>query len=231
MLTDQFEQEEVAIIQELLKKADLFVDIGANIGFYSCLALQLGKKVIAIEPKRANLNLDLLFENLAINGWVNGECEVHPYALSDNTGILKLYGATGTAASLLKGWAGHSQRFSEFVPVTCIDKIFSGIASDTRTLVKIDVEGAEYSVLRGAANTFDRIHQIDWIIEICLNEYHPNGVNPNYRKTFELMWEHGYKAYTADSRRLLVHKNDVDSWVNNQSCSLNTINFVFTKKG
>ncbi len=227
MLTNEFEKDEVAIITEMLKSSNLFVDIGANIGFYSCLALQHGKRVYAVEPKRSNL--DLLCMNLTINGWVNGECEVYPYALSDKPGLLHLYGATGTAASLLKGWASHSDKYSEIVPVTSLDKILAAIPDSENLVVKIDVEGAEHAVLSGATNTLGRFHHIAWLIEICLNEYHPNGINPHFQETFELMWKHGYEAYTADSRQLRVKKDDVIAWVQNRSCSLHTINFVFKR--
>lgn len=227
MLTGEFEQEEVAIIKEFLATTDLFVDIGANIGFYTCLALQSGKHVVAVEPKRSNL--DLLCQNVTINGWINGECEVQPFGLSDKAGLLKLYGATGTAASLLKGWAGHSEKFSEIVPVTSLDKILRGVSPDTKIFLKVDVEGAEYSVLRGALHTLDHPQQIAWLVEICLNEYHPTESNPHYRATFELMWEHGYQAFTADSRRTPVRKEDVDTWVKQNHCDLHAINFLFLK--
>ena len=40
MRIGKFEVEETAIIAKLLPKVDLFVDIGANLGYYTCLALQ-----------------------------------------------------------------------------------------------------------------------------------------------------------------------------------------------
>ncbi len=227
MLTGKFEQEEVSVVREFLQSYDLFIDIGANIGFYSCIALGLGKHVIAIEPKRKNL--DLLFRNLTINHWANGQCEVYPVGFSDRTGLLNLYGATGTAASLLKGWAGHSDRYSEIVPINTLDNIMRTVSTGQSIFVKIDVEGVEHSVLSGALHTLDYPGQITWLIEICLNEYHPNGDNPKYRETFDLMWLHDYKAYTADSRRILVKEEDVDSWVANKSCGLNTNNFLFIR--
>jgi FkbM family methyltransferase len=228
MLTGQFEQDEVFIINEALQSSSLFVDIGANIGFYTCLALKSGVQTLAVEPKRSNV--DLLCRNLDINGWIKGECEVYPYGLSDKPGLLKIYGATGTAASLLKGWAGHSELFSEIVPITTLDRICtSDLLNDKKVFVKLDVEGAEYSVLSGANKTLDFPGQIAWLVEICLNEYHPGGCNTNYLPTFELMWEHGYQAFTADSRRIQVSRNDVLSWVKSGECKLNAINFLFTK--
>ena len=45
-----FEPDETALIMEILEDVDVFIDIGANVGYYSCLARSRGKKVISIEP-------------------------------------------------------------------------------------------------------------------------------------------------------------------------------------
>lgn len=55
MRTREFESEETAIIADLLPRVDVFVDIGANLGYYTCLALQNGRSVIAFEPQQQNL--------------------------------------------------------------------------------------------------------------------------------------------------------------------------------
>ncbi len=55
MRTGRFEVEETALVARLLDQVDLFVDIGANIGYYTCLALKKGKPVIAFEPQQQNL--------------------------------------------------------------------------------------------------------------------------------------------------------------------------------
>jgi hypothetical protein len=50
-----FEPEETEVIRHHLRKADVFIDVGANIGFYSCIARSDGKYVVAIEPLIQNL--------------------------------------------------------------------------------------------------------------------------------------------------------------------------------
>ena len=71
------------MLQELLPQHDRFVDIGANIGFYSCLARQMGKPVVAVEPLATNVAL--LLGNLCANGWQDTEIVVA--GLSDKAGI------------------------------------------------------------------------------------------------------------------------------------------------
>ena len=57
-----FEADEVGLFKDIFKSKDVFVDIGANIGFYSCLAMQAELHVIAVEPLQKNL--DYLYSNL-----------------------------------------------------------------------------------------------------------------------------------------------------------------------
>jgi len=70
---------ESAVLRAALPACDVFVDVGANVGFQTCLALQHGKRVVAIEPLVQNL--DYLYANLEANGWT--EVEVFPLGVSD----------------------------------------------------------------------------------------------------------------------------------------------------
>jgi hypothetical protein len=93
-----FEVSESAVVKALLPRVDAVVNVGANIGYYVCLARSYGKHVVAFEPIDANVRF--LLRNLMLNGW--SDVEVFPIALSDRPGIAEIYGG-GTGASLLKG--------------------------------------------------------------------------------------------------------------------------------
>src|SRR5208337_3210303 len=67
MLTDTFESEEIDIIKDNLISADVFVDVLADISYYTCIALSLRKPLVAVEPQLQCL--ECLYENLSINGW------------------------------------------------------------------------------------------------------------------------------------------------------------------
>ena len=49
--------------------------------------------------------------------------EVYPLGLSDKYGLVNLYGASGTGASLLSGWAAYSSRFRQTISVTTLDTL------------------------------------------------------------------------------------------------------------
>jgi len=228
MRTGRFEVEETALIATLLDRVDLFVDIGANIGYYTCLALKKGKPVVAFEPQPRNLQC--LYENLLSNGW-RDNVEVFPLALSARAGLLTLWGASGPSASLVRNWAGYSPRHSQIVPVSKLDNFITGRFPEKRILIKIDVEGAECQVLQGSDVTLRRSPRPIWLVEICLNEFHPKGANPDYLETFELFWKCGYQAYSASKTPQLVTRDDVSRWVNAKKSDSGTFNYLFAESG
>jgi hypothetical protein len=79
MRAGTFERVETETISRLLNDADVFVDVGANIGYYSLLALQRGKRVVAFEPQGHNLRA--FYASLEANGWQD-PVEVFPVALA-----------------------------------------------------------------------------------------------------------------------------------------------------
>lgn len=223
-----FEPDETSLLRSALKEVYVFVDVGANLGYYTCLALQSGAKVVAFEPQQQNLQC--LFKNLVANGW-DGLAEVLPVALGQTPGILTLFGASGPSASLVENWAGYSPRYRQVVPVQTMDNILQGRFPGERLLIKIDVEGAEYHVLRGASGTLARSPKPIWMLEICLHEFHPGGVNPNYLQTFELFWNSGYEAFTVSSCPQLVTPENVAEWLERGISNSGTFNYLFVEKG
>lgn len=223
MCSGSFEPEETRILLEQLNSADIFVDVGANIGFYACLARHAGKRVIAVEPQAKNLKL--LYRNLTANRYQ--DVEVFPMGVADAPGLVTLYGPSGTGASMIPGWAHQPAGYSSIMPLTTLDVIVADRFPRKRLFIKVDVEGAEYAVLRGAERLLSQSPRPLWMVEICLNEYHPDGTNPHYVATFETFWRHGYVARTADARQVTVTHEDVSRWVSAGRSGSNVINYLF----
>lgn len=224
MQDGNFEPQETSLLRHLFQQADVFVDIGANIGYFSCLARHAGTKTIAIEPLPENLNV--LYANLMINGWT--DVEVLPLGLSDKPGVGTFYGG-GTGASLLAGWAGASEVWKRAVALTTLDNVLGGRFSGKKLIIKIDVEGAEYGLLRGAMATIGMQPKPTWLIEICLTE-NQSGINPDFRAIFELFWGNGYDATNPCAPARIITQEDVDRWIKNKRRDFGYVNYLFTAR-
>ena len=207
MQTGAFEPIETALVSRWLRNADLFVDVGANVGFYSCLARQLGRTVLAIEPLADNLRY--LYGNLRANGW--DDVEVWPVGLAMKPGLQTIYGGQ-TGASLVRGWAGMSAAFHRTIAVSTLDLLLGTRFPGKRIVVKIDVEGAEYGVLQGATTTLDRSPKPLWLVEIVRDLHYPGG-NPNLVPTFEAFMNRGYRVYAAGEPLIPVSESQVRAWI------------------
>lgn len=221
-----FEPEETIVIREQLESTQVFVDIGANIGFYTCLARIMGKSAIAIEPQPRNL--ECLYANLFNNNMA--DTEVFPLGLHSRPGLGTLYGASGPSASLLDNWAGYSKRYRQTISLSTLDNVLGTRWLGKHLLIKIDVEGAEYQVLSGAIQTIRMSPAPVWMVEICLSEYHPTGINPYFAKTFELFWQYDYEARTADQHRRLITREQVNRWSETGQSESGTINYIFVMR-
>ena len=220
-----FEVLETRIVERILSKVDTFVNVGANIGYYTCIALRNKKRVIAFEP--IDLNLKYLLKNVEANGWSEG-CEIFPLALSNKVGIIEIFGG-GTGASLIKGWAGTPEWYSTLVPCSTMDIVLGSRLHEEKTLIVVDVEGAESMMLEGATKILGMNPKPIWMIEIACGEHQPNTikVNPKLLDTFEKFWMNGYVCITASDELRPVCRDEIIEIMKTQIDTLGTHNFIF----
>lgn len=146
------------------------IDAGAYVGLYtlwSANRVGSGGKVIALEPHPQNLSL--LRRNVELNGLRN--IVILPYALSGQDGEAILYSPKYRALASLK--REHAEYFRGEVveehEVECVSlkTLLSIIGYDEVDLLKLDVEGLEYDILRHSAEVLSRIRRI--VVEVHLN--------------------------------------------------------------
>jgi FkbM family methyltransferase len=137
-----------------------FIDVGANIGYFSCLMSKLAGpagKVLAVEPEPQNLRL--LESNIKLNRLTN--VVIHPCALgaSEGSAMLGLYKPSNRGRHSLLDKHAKSQIK---VPVRTLDDVAGNSGANVRSwsLVKIDVEGYESFVIEGARETLPRIETL-----------------------------------------------------------------------
>jgi FkbM family methyltransferase len=229
MQNGTFEQEETGLVDRLLRNVDVLVNVGANIGYYCCMALQAGRDVVAFEP--IDLNVQYLLKNLKANGWQDS-AEVYPIAVTSGVGLIEIYGA-GSGASTVEGWAGTPSADVRLVPASTLDLVLGERFLGKRCLVVVDIEGAELGMLRGATMMLTASPKPVWMVEISIDEHQPAGtpVNPNLVPTFQLFLDHGYEAWTAEHRPRAVTMEEVSRVAATAVNSFGTHNFLFIERG
>ena len=115
-------------------------------------------------------------------------------------------------------------------PNPTLDTLLAHRLAGKRCLIKIDAEGGEYDILRGAMAVLS-VSGLIWMVEICLDEHYPAGINPRYAETFDAFFSRGYSAWTAsleNSRE--ITKCDVQKWIETRTCEYHTHNFLFKRE-
>jgi FkbM family methyltransferase len=159
-----WEPETWGLISKHLGSGRVFVDVGAHVGYYSLKAAKVvgpQGRVLAIEPNPDTLSV--LRENVAANHY--SMVTVEPVACSDSDTTLELFSAADKnsgASSLSRTNAEHfgAARASYRVPARRLDAIIQESGVLGVDVLKIDVEGAELLVLKGAQETIDRFHPV-----------------------------------------------------------------------
>ena len=224
-----YETEETELVKKLLKKVDVLLNVGANIGYYCCIALSLDKSVVAIEP--TVLNLKYLLKNIKANNW-GDKIEIFPLALSNKVGVIEMFGG-GTGASLVQGWAGAPEQYVTLVPTSTMDLVLGSRFQGRRCLILIDIEGAEKLMLEGASSFLCAEPKPIWMVEISISEHQPKGINinPNLLETFQIFWNRGYESWTANRQCRQVNPDEVGSILRMNSDTFPTHNFLFIERG
>jgi FkbM family methyltransferase len=151
---DYYEPITRMVIRELLRPGDTFLDIGANIGFFT-VALGTCKpdtKIIAIEPNLKNFSI--LQENVAVNHLKNVTCE--SFAISDEDGFATLYLAeSDMSASLVQNFKPDDNHTiaAASVQTRSLDSYIEREKITAPILIKVDIEGNEPAFLNGARRT------------------------------------------------------------------------------
>jgi FkbM family methyltransferase len=142
----EHEPDITALFRRLVSPGSTVLDVGANVGYFSILARELGASVHAFEPNP--LVRALLTRSVSLGP---GGIEVVPVACSDHEGAMLLYlaepGNTGMT-SLTAPTSVSAERRREVEVIKLDDYVrAAGLRPD---VVKIDVEGHEREVLAGA---------------------------------------------------------------------------------
>jgi len=166
----RYESHVTQVICELLRSGDTFVDVGANIGFFTALAASLvGEtgKVVAIEPM--DKNLQLIHATVRRNRFL--QVEIMPYAVSDLPGQVVMSMGMGTSNAQIVRKVADASTLPLFAQAKKMDDLLSTLPA--LDVLKLDIEGYELRALRGFEVGLAR-HR-----PLLLTEFHPKCMREN----------------------------------------------------
>ncbi|HYI37012.1 MAG TPA: FkbM family methyltransferase [Thermoleophilaceae bacterium] len=161
---DTYERLALKHTLAVVERGDVVVDVGANIGLYSLASAARGATVRSFEPVPPTA--DRFERNLALNPDFTGRVRLTRAAVSDAPGELTLH------AESFESYSGHASAYtiapegadSVTVPTVTLDDELADVEGPVK-LMKIDVEGHEPAVLRGAGASFERLRPEYLLVE------------------------------------------------------------------
>lgn len=182
------EFSEMGFLLHVLRRQDLFVDVGANVGSYSILAGKVvGARGYAFEPVPATYSR--LIENIRLNH-LESTVRCLNVAAGRERGVVQFTSDLDTENHAVADGETHGQTID--TEVTTLDEV---LYDEGPTMIKIDVEGYETPALEGARELLrkESLHTV--IMEL-------NGIGNRYNfeesQILATMLLHGFESYTYD---------------------------------
>jgi FkbM family methyltransferase len=160
-----YEPDKTAALKNLLRPGGVFVDVGANKGDFALIAAKLvgaSGRVFAFEPEPRNC--DWIRRSIEANGysWI----ELFPIALGDAEGAIDLHVSHISGHhSVVSGRGDHTGDVIR-VPMRTLDAVLADAGNPRVDVLKIDVEGADLAVLRGARQTLAAHRELVLLLDV-----------------------------------------------------------------
>ncbi|MCT7481514.1 FkbM family methyltransferase [Aliarcobacter cryaerophilus] len=178
----EFSYLEAKIFEQICKAGDVVIEVGANIGAHTLYLSKLvgNGYVFAFEPQR------LVFQNLCANLALNSISNVFAYqeAVSHENGSILIPECDFTKNNNFGGINIENTKNGTTVNRQKLDNFLNKI--DRLKLLKIDVEGMEILVIKGAKELIDKFRPIIYI---------ENDRQEHSKELIELLWSLDYKMY------------------------------------
>ena len=189
------EFEDMAFVLHFLREGDEFIDVGANVGVYSLLAAASGAKSLALEPITATY--EQLLDNLYLNRFLD-KIDAKNIGVGSQEGELQFSTQSGpTNHVLARGEIDHT---ALSIPVDRLDVI---AADMNPVMIKMDVEGFEDEVIRGASRLLSQNS-----LKVVLIEMNGSGIRYGFKDSVihDKLLSYNFKPahYDPFSRKLCI---------------------------
>ena len=197
----EFEPQESAFMFDCVRASDICMDVGANVGFYTLGFAKRATRgaVHCFEP--VPLNYHVLSLNVLVNGLSN--VVTNKCAVGDVNGEMDFCIAQDAAFSSLVDTGRNAIVATTKTPLVKLDSYCSGRGVPRIDVLKVDVEGAEPAVLRGATALLADPGRRPRLIMLELFEPMLRQFGCTIRDVEELMRSYGYRPFVFVKSQLV----------------------------
>jgi FkbM family methyltransferase len=206
-----YEPFETEIVKTEIRKGDIVLDIGANIGYYTLIFAKLvgpEGKVFGFEPDPDNFAL--LKKNVEANNYHN--VVLVNKAVSSKNGKIKLYRSDDIGDHRTYD-SGDGRKFVEIEAIRLDDYFDQGNARVD--FIKMDIQGAEWEAIQGMSLLLQKNKGLRIITEFAPELLRISGIRPE--DYLGLLVNHEFKIYHADERMKKIESVNIteplDKWM------------------
>lgn len=215
------DKHEIALMKQYIRKGDVVLDIGANIGFYTNILSELvgeNGRVYAFEPDKTN------YSYLIQNTGHLKNVEFYNKAVSDKTGKITLY-----HSDLLnvdhKTYATNDYTSTSEIECVAMDDIIPDQKVD---FIKIDIQGYEYFAFKGMLEIFRKNDNLKIITEL-----YPYGLNNSGTKVTDftsLIQENNLIIYKMHDNQLTLFTDEDISQMDKENFRIHILDILLSKE-
>lgn len=214
------DKHEIALLKKYVKKGDIVLDIGANIGFYTKILAELvgeNGKVYAFEPDKTN------FSYLMKNVGHLRNVEFHNKAVSEKSGKITLY-----HSDLLnvdhKTYATENYTSTSEIECVAIDDIIPNHKVD---FIKIDIQGYEYFAFQGMQAVFQKNETLKIITELYPYGLTNSGIS--VKQFITALKKYSFHFYLMNNNKLSVLQEADIQKLNNENYRIHIVDILLSK--
>lgn len=219
------ENFETDIVKKIIKKGDIVIDIGSNIGYYTLIFAKLvgdTGKIYAFEPDQTNFSL--LKKNVEINGYQNVMLENKIVANSNSQMSLFLDKENLGAHSIIP----HDDALQVKVDSVKLDDYLKGF-NEKINFIKMDIEGGEAEALKGMVTILQNSNELK-----IMSEFNPPLLkkfgleHEEYIRTFQ---KFGFDVFHIDSKKKKIIPIILKNFIKKYSPEKNLYTNILCSKG
>jgi FkbM family methyltransferase len=226
-------------VAKILQRGDVVLDIGANIGYYALIEARIvGEKGCVYAVESVKQNVMFLKTNIALNGYNN--VQIFQMALGDHDGKTEIHVGEACNLSAIRKDPMLKYVDKQEVSITTVDAFL--IDKRKPKLIRMDVEGYEYEILKGMQKTLKQLNPLFLFIELhnsvlgdkklkeVLDILKSNGFKVQFVAIYPAIMEHVVITKLlrkAGAQRLRAYKTSFEQL--KKLCKANGLRTLFAK--